>query len=130
MKLKPRFWGSSAARVLGILGMISYLAYPNPQTFSTAIAGVVTVIGSLICRSAKKAKLGLAKSSTARNLTEALGVAAIVAIVGLQRDLLGLMYREPFANLIIPLWALVAYAVAKFGEPQTTSQKTSGHSLV
>ena len=119
MLLKPRFWASNAALALGGLSIVAGLA--NPPKFSNFIAGLVAVIGSLIYRSAKKAKLQLATASVTRDVGEAIGVALILGIVGLQRDLLTLMYYDPVPNLILPVWALLAYGIAKTGSAKRAS---------
>lgn len=118
MVLKPRFWGSTAALAIGCLSIVAGLAN---LSFSNLIAGTVSVIGSLIYRSAKKTKLGLVTSSVTRKLTEGIGVALIIGIVGLQRDLLELVYYDPVPNLFIPVFALLAYGIAKTSSPQFAS---------
>lgn len=117
MKIKPRLWGSTAALVVGVLAIIGGL---SASQGSTVIAGLVMVIGSLCYRSAKRASLGVVAKSTGRQIAELFGVVLILAIIGLQRNLLDLMYTDPFPNLIIPLWTFVAYAVAKLGAAEAS----------
>lgn len=116
MTLKPRFWGSTTAFGFGILAMFASFSRP-PESFPLLIGGTVAVLGSLVYRSAKRTKLGLVRSKISRQLTEALGIAMIIGIVGLQWDLLRLIAEDPVPNLIMPVWALVAYGIAKTGTP-------------
>lgn len=111
MTLKRRFWGSTIALVFGVIALLSIATAPGSGTW---LGGFVMVVGALIYRSAKRAKLGLASASMLRSGVETAGVLAIVASIGLQSQLLDRMYSDPVPNLIIPIWALAAYAVARF----------------
>jgi hypothetical protein len=121
MKLRPRFWGSTAALIAGALMFLS-----NP------IAGVVTLLGSAAYRSAKRTRLGLAKPSWYRTTLEAGAIVTIVAMVGLQRDFGDVAYEDPVPNLLLPAWALIAYGIARAAGaarqpvPRTTDRISEG----
>jgi hypothetical protein len=68
-------------------------------------------LGALAYRSAKKRKLGEAKASTARTVIEVALLLAICVIVLAQKNLKELIATDPFNNVLIPLWAIVAYLV-------------------
>jgi hypothetical protein len=68
------------------------------------------IIGSFAYKSAKKRKLNLAESSTTRMIFELIAVSLIILSVLLSDRVL--LIEDPFPNLIIPIWAIIAYIVA------------------
>lgn len=102
-----RFLGSNIALVFGILSFLGGLVNPN----SGLIAGAIMILGSLAYKSAKKRMLGLSAPSSAKQTLEILAIVAILLIVLLQNNIKVLMINDPVPNLIIPVYALVAYIV-------------------
>ena len=87
---------------------------PAGQYSDTLLAGVVMVFGALAYKSAKKRWLGEAKSTMTRQLLEiALLVVVCVAVLA-QPNLKHLMVTDPIPNVVIPVWAIVAYLVIAF----------------
>ena len=117
MKLGPNFRGSVVALVFGALLILSALSRGAP---SRSISGVVTILGALAYRSAKRTKLGLATATPYRTALEAFAIVAIFAVVLIQRDVLAL---APVPNSTITTWAILAYLAAKTG---TASTDTTG----
>lgn len=97
-----------------ILGLLSFASGVNPGNTSGLVAGPVIILGALAYRSAKKRKLGEVNNSTLRKVLEALALIMIIAAILLQRDLKNLIATDPVPNLIIPLWAIIAYTVITF----------------
>ena len=102
-----KYLGSTIALILGVLTFISGLA----KFSSGLIAGPIIILGALAYRSAKKRKLGTIKSSTLRQALEILAICIIVTAVLLQKNFLYHITTDPVPNLIIPLWAIVAYLI-------------------
>jgi hypothetical protein len=75
------------------------------------LGGLVTIVGALAYRSQKRRHLGLRSDSQRRRFVERAALVAVVALVVLQRDLLRQMVSDPTTNLLIPLWAILAYAI-------------------
>lgn len=99
--------GSTLALILGVLSLAAGAAKPS----SLLIAGPIIILGALAYRSAKKRMLGEVTASMLRKGLEALAIAVIVASVLLQNDLNNQVITDPVPNLIIPLWAIVAYTI-------------------
>jgi len=102
-----RHIGSTIALVLGFLLLAIGAAKPS----SLLITGPIIILGALAFCSAKKRMLGEVKDSLLRRGLEALAIAIIVAAVLLQNDLKVQIITDPVPNLIIPLWAIVAYVI-------------------
>jgi len=117
LKLGPNFRGSVVALVFGALLILSAVSRGAP---SRSISGVVTILGALAYRSAKRAKLGLATATPYRTALEVLAIVAIFAVVFLERDVIALALVP---NLTITAWAILAYLSAKTG---TASIDTTG----
>ena len=99
--------GSTLALILGILTLAAGAGKPS----SLLIAGPVIILGALAYRSAKKRSLDEVQDSLLRKGLEALAIVIIVAAVLLQNDIKNQIIMDPVPNLIIPLWAIVAYAI-------------------
>ena len=112
-----RHLGSSIVFLIGFLAIIwglSTVTRPAGQYSDTLLAGVVMVFGALAYKSAKKRWLGEAKSTMTRQLLEiALLVVVCVAVLA-QPNLKHLMVTDPIPNVVIPVWAIVAYLVIAF----------------
>ena len=101
--------GSTIALILGFLSFAGSVA--NPSNLSGLIAGPVIILGALAYRSAKKRKLGEVRNTALRKGLELLALIMIAAAILLQNDLKNLIAADPVPNLIIPLWAIIAYVV-------------------
>ena len=123
-----RYLGSTLALVLGCLTWIAGVsnAVSDPSHVGgLLVAGPVMILGALAYRSAKKRKLGEAKSLAERKVVEVLLLLAICAIVLMQKNLKELIATDPFSNLLVPLWAIVAYLVVILTPGWTTAETAS-----
>lgn len=98
--------GSTAALVLGVLTLASGASRPSSLFF----AGLVIILGALAYRSAKKRKLGEVKDRALRKGLEMTAILFIIADMLLQHDMKHAIATDPIPNLIIPFWAITAYA--------------------
>jgi hypothetical protein len=106
-----RHLGSSITLVLGCLGLIgglASLARPQPN-LAPSIGALIMILGALAYRSAKKRKLGETKTTLTRQALELTLLLLICLIVLAQNNLMYLINTDPVPNLIIPLWAILAY---------------------
>ncbi len=104
------------AILAGIL-LVAFLreAVDNPHvgtpTGGMVIAGPVMILGALAYRSVKKRKLGEVKSTFVRQVLEFTLLLLICLIILAQNNLKNLIATDPVPNLIIPLWAILAYLI-------------------
>jgi hypothetical protein len=108
--------GSTIALILGVLSFASGVNAGSP---SGLVAGPVIILGALAYRSAKKRKLGEVNNTPLRKGLEVLALIMIAAAILLQKDLKNLIATDPVPNIIIPLWAIIAYAVIAFKTKNT-----------
>lgn len=116
-----RHLGSSIAFLFGCISVIAGLSglaqtVDNPQVagaqkMNTLIGGVVMILGALAYRSAKKRKLGEAKSTLARKFLEVASLLLICIVILAQNNLRDLIATDPVPNAVIPIWAIVAYLI-------------------
>lgn len=125
MRLRPSFWGSWIALILGVGSLVASLTSGETQG-SAALAGVVAILGATAYRSAKKTALGMVNRSTLRSALEFLALTIIVCAVALQRDLVDRMYSDPVPNLVLPAWAVLAYVAAKTGTARDQQRLATG----
>ena len=78
------------------------------------IAGPVVILGATAYRSRKRRLLGLKPATLVPKSLEAAALVLILLMVGLQDGLRSLIATDPVPNLIIPLWAFIAYFCAGF----------------
>ena len=100
--------GSTIALTLGILSFAGSL---NPVNPSGLLAGPIIILGVLAYRSAKKQMLGEVKTTLLRKGLEVSALVIIAAAVLLQNDLKTRIATDPVPNMIIPLWAIIAYII-------------------
>ena len=112
--------GSTAAFVLGLLTLSAGVAQPGAGAL--LVAGPIILVGALAYRSAKKRLLGEVASSLVRRGAETLAILLIIATVLLQRNAVQQLVLDPVPNLLIPLWAIIAYAVIAFRKPKQASE--------
>ncbi len=79
----------------------------------TLIAGPVTILGALAYRSAKKRKLGEAKTTFARQILE-IAVVLIGLMTLVRRNFTYLLVTDPVPNAVIPIGAIAAYLAIAF----------------
>lgn len=72
---------------------------------------VLFILGALANRSAQKRKLGEISGSSLRKALEVCAIVIIIAAVLLQKNLTYNIATDPVPNLIIALWAIIAYMV-------------------
>jgi multisubunit Na+/H+ antiporter MnhB subunit len=102
-----RHIGSTIALVFGVLGLVAGLARPG----GLLIAGPIMILGALAYRSAKKRKLGEANQLKTRQVLELGAIFAILALILFQNNLKELIAADPVPHLVIPAWAIIAYAI-------------------
>ncbi|MAZ40872.1 hypothetical protein CL654_02045 [bacterium] len=114
-----KFIGSTVALVVGVLAIVAGLAEPS----STMFAGIYIVLGSLAYRSLKKRKLGMVQDSKIRLILEVVGILAIILLILMQNNLQANIVNDPFPNIVIPLWVIVAYLVVYFRGTKSSEEK-------
>lgn len=77
------------------------------------MSGPVMILGALIYRSAKKRR-ETQGNNFVRVIGELAGLLAILFLAFGQNDLRERLVTDPVPNLIIPVWALIAYAIAAY----------------
>jgi hypothetical protein len=112
--------GSTIALILGFLSFAGSVA--NPANPGGLIAGPVIILGALAYRSAKKRKLGEVHNTAMRKGLEISALIIIAAAILLQNDLKTLIATDPVPNLVIPLWAIIAYVVIASKAKQTAGK--------
>ena len=105
-----KYLGSTVVLIFGVLSVVVGLAKPS----SVLLGGIIMVLGALAYRSAKRRKLGEVKTSVIRKAVEVIAIVIIIALVLLQHNAADYIRTDPVPNLIIPLWAIIAYAVIAF----------------
>jgi hypothetical protein len=110
--------GSTVALILGALTLVAGLTQPG----SLLVAGPIIIVGALAYRSAKKRHLGEVKNSLVRKGLEGTAIVSIVAAVLLQNDFRRQIATDPVPNLVIPLWAIIAYSIIAFKKPKVASE--------
>jgi len=73
------------------------------------VAGCAAILGALAYRSAKKRKYGQVEESGLRKFLERAAIILLVLIALIYKDPVNRMLTDPFPNIVIPLWALIAY---------------------
>lgn len=106
-----RHMGSTIGIVLGLVYFADSFSPSNPSNDSS-IAGPVMVLGALAYRSAKRRALGEAAASVARQIIETILILRIVASVVFRNDLGTAIVINPAPTLFLPVWCVVAYAIA------------------
>lgn len=105
-----RHAGSTLAMALGAIYIAGSLVPPSPSL----MMGLEMMLGALAYRSAKKRQLGEVEDNSLRQISEVLLLVPVVASVVLQRDLRHEIATDPVSVLVIPVWCVLAYAVAAF----------------
>lgn len=109
--------GSTVAIAFGFLALVA--GWMKLES-SMLVAGPVMILGGMAYRSAKNRWLGEVEETAGRIAAELLAVVSILALVLLQNGIKQRAVENPFPNVIIPLWVIVAYLVVAFRRPQET----------
>ena len=105
-----KFIGSNIALVIGVLAIFAGLANPS----GTLLAGIYIVLGVLAYKSLKARKIGMVQNSKLSPTLEVGAIIVVILLVLVQNNLQENMYNDPFPNVVIPLWIIVAYLVLFF----------------
>jgi hypothetical protein len=108
--MKNKFLGSTIALVIGALAILGGLANPSSLLF----AGISITLSALAYKSAKKQKIGIIKASSTRQILEIVGLVIMVLLILFQNNLAMNLYNDPFPNIVIPIWGIIAYLVVIF----------------
>jgi hypothetical protein len=112
---------STIALGIGVLSVVSGLT----KMSSTLIAGIIIILGALAYRSAKRRKLGEITHSSLRKTLQICAIVIIIAAVVLQKNLTYHIATDPVPNLIIPLWAIIAYLVIALKKQKAVRSEAS-----
>jgi hypothetical protein len=127
-----RHLGFTIALVFGALALIvgiNAITTNSGPTGGTALLGLITILGALAYRSAKRRKLGEVGSTTFRKCLEVALLLAIVALIFAQNDVKRALAEEPIANCLAPVWAIAAYLILIIRSRQPVAGYRLGPSL-
>jgi CheY-like chemotaxis protein len=116
--------GSTVAVVFGVLAFFGAMGGvgSGDHAFERLLtAGSVLILGALAYRSAKQRRLGEVASTPLRRVGEGVAILLLLLTVLLQKDLENQIATEPFATVLIPVWALVAYLLVALWPGRSTS---------
>ena len=110
-----------------ILGTISFLAGLSPvpevkEAEGAFLSGTFMILGAIAYRSAKKRRLQEVSSTVPRKFVEVALLLLICVLVMTQNNLNYQMTTHPVSNLIVPLWAIVAYSAINLLDHSRFSQ--------
>ena len=109
---KDRMIGSLLALILGVSGYLGALARAAQGEDASIVGSLSILLGAVAYRSRKRRLLGLQAENRARVGFE-LSCLVLLTIAWLAlRDLGTQIIESPVEHLVIPIWALVAYACA------------------
>ena len=111
MNYIKRIFTAEVAIGLGILILVAGLG-SQPVNISYSIAGLVTIVGALACKSARNRANASVKQTITRKVIELLAIIACAFLFFMQNDLKTLIVEDPVPNFIIPVWVFVAYLLA------------------
>ena len=118
---KLRFLGCNVALGIGVLSLIGGVAtVAKGGQGDGALAGLSIILGALAYRSRKKVLLGMVSASRIRRVVEISFILVILCAVLFQNNVGAKIYNDPVPNVIIPLWALVAYIWVSFRRQRAT----------
>jgi hypothetical protein len=112
--LKSDFTGSAIALWVGWFCLITGIgqsAQNPPPSGDDAFLGIVMLLGTYACRSAKKRKLGLKKNGAVRKAVEIGLLLLMMALVLCRQDAVNRMIDHALSGIVAPVWVLVAYVV-------------------
>jgi hypothetical protein len=112
--------GSTLAIILGTLLVITGLskAGTGPDSINYINCGIQTLLGAMAYRWAKKRKHEEIPNTGLRKTLECVLIFFVVAITVFRNDLRTAIVADPIANLVIPAWIVIAYAVAALKKPK------------
>ena len=111
--INKKFIGSTIILVVGVLMTVGSLTNPSPTTtLDDSLPGLCMILGALAYSSAKQRKLKLVENTRWRKLLEFLATVLIVALILLGPNIPQLIQDGDITNLVILVWAIVAYLFA------------------
>jgi len=111
--INKKFIGSTIILVVGVLMTVGSLTNPSPKTtLDDSLPGLCMILGALAYSSAKQRKLKLVENTKWRKLLEFLAMILIVALILLGPNIPQLIQGGDITNLVILVWAIVAYLFA------------------
>jgi hypothetical protein len=114
--------GSTLALALGLVAFVAGFASAYRGLGSGAgdwvVSGPIIILGALAYRSAKQRWLGQVASTRDRRVLEAIAMLLILASLISVNNLKMLMVEQPVHYILIPVWAIVAYAIIGFRAPK------------
>ena len=111
--INKKFIGSTIILVVGVLMTVGSLTNPSPTTtLDDGLLGLCMILGALAYKSAKQRKLKLVENTKWRKLLEFLAMVLIVALILLGPNIPQLIQDGDITNLVILVWAIVAYLFA------------------
>jgi len=108
--------GSTVALILGALYLVAGLAQKN----AGLVGGPIIILGALAYRSAKYRK-SHSSGQWWRIVAEIAAMLVIAFLWLAQSNLKSAIATDPVPNLIIPLWAVVAYGIALVRRPRSAA---------
>ena len=118
--------GSTIALVVGVLAILTGITQMKQGVAGNMlVSGPMIVLGALAYRSAKKRLLGQVKPATLRRLLEGAALVVIVLMVAMHNDLKDAIATDPTTFVLVPVWALVAYALVGFRSPAAGSAQAT-----
>lgn len=120
--MRNNLWGSNAAVAFGCLmlaGGISQISMGGKTNLD--VAGLIVLFGALSYRSLKRRRLGIKPDTRARQTVEV--IALFGPLLLLSNGFLERVNTDPVPNLVIPVLALIPYAILFFMNPVSGAQK-------
>jgi hypothetical protein len=102
--------GSTLAIILGLVALGAGILQPG----FLLITGPVILLGAFAYRSAKRRRLREVPNNKLRLAVELMAMALLIGTVVLQADFKQAILEDPIPNVVIPLWAVVAYLVGSW----------------
>jgi hypothetical protein len=119
-----RHLGSTVCLILGTISFIAGLL-PVPAVMeaeATFVSGAFMILGATAYRSAKKRRLQEVSSTLPRKFVEVALLLLVCVLVITQNNLAHQISNHPVSNLIVPLWAIVAYSAVNLLDQSRFSQ--------
>jgi hypothetical protein len=121
-----RHLGSTVCLILGAISFFAGLS-PVPEVMAAEgaiVSGTFMILGAIAYRSAKKRRFQEVSSTVPRKFVEVALLLLICVLVLAQHNLHYQMTTHPVSNLIVPLWAIVAYSAVNLLDHTYFAQAT------
>jgi hypothetical protein len=125
-----RHLGSTVCLILGTISFTAgLLRVPaGMEAEGTFVSGTFMILGTIAYRSAKKRRLQEVSSTVPRKFVE-VGLLLLISVLVLtQNNLNHQMTTHPVLNLIVPLWAIIAYSAVNLLAVRNATIRTLDHS--